>query len=576
MLRGATAYRTTDASEGPGSSWSLRLLGEHVATDAGRWRSLGGLYVLAAVLCGGTELAVSDPRADTAGVVILAATALAIGIGLIVAYDRLPTGPTVLWSFLGLGVVLVSVLIYLSGDATSSYTLLYVWAGVEAFFFASRWGSLAFLVLIALAYAAVASLVPADQDDPATHWVMIMGSIAATGFLAAVLRAQSLLLVGHLADVARTDALTGILNRRGFEDAIDLEIERALRTEHPVALVVGDLDHFKRLNDRYGHAGGDRALEEFAALCAAQKRRMDAVARIGGEEFALVLPHTDEHGAYLVAERLRRSVREDRRQPAGERWTVSFGVAAYPKHAATADGLLKAADQALYVAKQLGRDRTALFSAEVAATTWTPPEADPRREQLAAVLVLAETLDLRDPSTAAHSQTVGRYAELIARRLGLPDERVQRIRLGGVLHDVGKLGVPDAILFKPDRLTAEEFDEIRRHPELGARILGAANLQDLGGWVLAHHERPDGRGYPMGLAGHDVPLEARILAVADAYEAMTAHRVYQPARRADEAVAELRAHAGTQFDAEVVAALVEALEGEPASAASSPVGDRHP
>src|SRR5829696_313437 len=163
-------------------------------------------------------------------------------------------------------------------------------------------------------------------------------------------------------------------------------------------------------------------------------------------------------------------------------------------------------------------------------------------------MLLAETLDLRDVSTARHSQTVGRLAEGIARALGLGEERVQRIRAAGVLHDIGKLGVADAILKKPGALTDDEWTEMRRHPELGARILDHANLRDISAWVLAHHERMDGRGYPSGLAGEAIPLEARILAVADAYEAMTADRPYRTALGHDAAREQLRACADSQFD----------------------------
>ena len=174
-------------------------------------------------------------------------------------------------------------------------------------------------------------------------------------------------------------------------------------------------------------------------------------------------------------------------------------------------------------------------------------------------MLLAETLDLRDVGTARHSQTVGRYAECIARELGLADDRVERIRAAGVLHDIGKLGVADAVLKKPGPLTDEEWVEMRRHPELGARILDHANLRDISGWVRAHHERIDGLGYPRGSAGDAIPLEARILAVADAYEAMTADRAYRAAMSHGEAQAELRAGSGTQFDPQVVEAFLAVL-----------------
>jgi putative nucleotidyltransferase with HDIG domain len=183
--------------------------------------------------------------------------------------------------------------------------------------------------------------------------------------------------------------------------------------------------------------------------------------------------------------------------------------------------------------------------------------ADEREnEQLAAAILLAETLDLRDVGTARHSSTAGRYAQRIARELGLTAERVERIRVAGVLHDIGKLGIADAILQKPGPLSDAEWTEIRRHPELGARILDHANLRDIATWVRGHHERVAGAGYPDGLAGEAIALESRILAVADAYEAMTADRPYRRGMSPAEARAELERCAGTQFDPDVVAAFL--------------------
>jgi putative nucleotidyltransferase with HDIG domain len=177
-------------------------------------------------------------------------------------------------------------------------------------------------------------------------------------------------------------------------------------------------------------------------------------------------------------------------------------------------------------------------------------------------VLLAETLDLRDVGTARHSETVGRYAEQIARALRWDIGRVERVRAAGILHDIGKLGISDATLHKPGRLSPEEWDEMRRHPELGARILEHANLRDIASWVLAHHERVDGTGYPRRLAGAQIPPEARILAVADAYEAMTADRPYRRALGHAEARAELERCVGTQFDADVVAAFLGVLDAQ--------------
>jgi putative nucleotidyltransferase with HDIG domain len=203
-----------------------------------------------------------------------------------------------------------------------------------------------------------------------------------------------------------------------------------------------------------------------------------------------------------------------------------------------------------------------VYNPEIAETLMVATgQVTPRAERHSStVLALAEVIDIRDSGTAAHSETVGRYAGAIARELGLPQDLVERVRFGGIVHDVGKIGIPDAVLRKPGWLTEEDWIEMRRHPEIGARILRGANLDDIGEWVLHHHERPDGRGYPEGKRGDDIPLEARILAVADAYEAMTSDRVYRPAMSHEAAREELSTCAGEQFDPRVVEAFLTLLE----------------
>ena len=464
-----------------------------------------------------------------------------------------------------LGAIMITLAIGADGDASSPYALLYLWAGVEGFFFLRVRGALLVNAFIALCYGIVLLVLPGDGAAPA-RWLLTVSGIMVAAGLAGLLQARAERLVAEMAEMARTDALTGLLNRRGFSEAIGLELERARRGGHTLAVVVADLDHFKAVNDRHGHRAGDLVLKAFGRLCSAHGRRIDTAARIGGEEFALILPHTDEHGAFLVAERLRRALRDEPPLP-GSPLSVSLGVAAFPLHGADGDALLHAGDQALYAAKELGRDRTVIFSAEVSSSLRAGSRPRAGREHVAAVLILAETLDLRDSGTALHSRTVGRYAEQTAVELGLPPERVDRIRLAGLLHDVGKLGVPDHVLQKPGRLEPDEWAEIRKHPELGARILAGANLDDIAGWVLAHHERPDGGGYPYGLPAEQIPLEARILAVADAYEAMTADRVYRAGLGHDAATAELRAGAGRQFDEAIVDAFLAALARHSAGAA---------
>ena len=304
-------------------------------------------------------------------------------------------------------------------------------------------------------------------------------------------------LVDRLRAQANRDPLTGLPNRRRLDAFLDASLREL--DEHGLALLVADLDNFKRVNDHLGHEGGDEALERFARVLESLAGERGLPARMGGEEFALVLPGSGEHEAYVLAARLRRAMAEEFADFAVP-ITVSAGITATGRHGDTARELLRNADRALYAAKAFGRDRAVVYRPETADDVLAAPDTRDD-EQLSAVLLLAETLDMRDDATAKHSATVGRYAEMTARSLGLPPRRVERIRVAGILHDLGKVGVADAILRKAGPLDDSEWAEMRRHPEVGARILANARLLDVSSWVLAHHERIDGLGYPDGLDG---------------------------------------------------------------------------
>jgi diguanylate cyclase (GGDEF)-like protein/putative nucleotidyltransferase with HDIG domain len=530
-----------------------------------RTRAQGGFFVFGGVLALVSLLLPHSTRMYEGGIVAISVAAIVSGSLFLIVPRILP--PPLLTGVLACGTVLVSSGVYFSQSTGSVYALLYVWVGFQAAYFLSTRHAVLHLGGIAVAYAlALASVPGADRGQ---RWLLLCGVVMVIALMVAVLRERVNRLIARLADAARTDALTGLLNRRGFQELMEVEIERALRSSRPLAILIGDLDHFKHLNDRYGHAAGDLALKRFAEIATLASRRIDAVARIGGEEFALLLPETEQHAAYLLAERLRRSVKEPSVNDQGEMPTVSFGVAAFPAHAPDAEALMHAADQALYAAKAMGRDRSVIYNPEVLASV-LGGNLDPvaGNEHLSAVLVLAETLDLRDSGTSSHSQTVGRLAALIAKALGFEDARVERIRLAGILHDIGKIGIPDWILHKPSALDEAEWVEVKKHPEMGARIAASAKLDDISEWILYHHERCDGAGYPSRLPADKIPVEAKILAVADAYEAMTAERVYKRAMPAAEAEAELRRQSGTQFEADVVNALLSAIAvgvGQPAA-----------
>ena len=467
-----------------------------------------------------------------------------------------------------IGTIQATASVIFSGDPTSAYALFYLWPCFYAFLFLSRRDAVGNVLLMAVGYAiAIVVTEPSltfsasAAENLTHHFVLLAGTLAIAGAMIHVLRTRVDRLWERLVGAARTDLLTGLLNGVGVHEIVANEIDRARMNGDRIALMTVEVVGLTEVNRRHGHHAGDDLLREIGRMLDESTRRIDTVGRTGGNEFAIVLPETDEHTGFLLGEqilnRVRRAYRE-RSLPI----TASIGVAVFPKHAADADALVLAAESSAKAAAALGSDRTVVYSGDVDGIAGDMPvrAMTDQRTHLSTVLSLAEVLDLRDSRFASHSMAVARYCELIATELGLPEPRVERVRMAGTLHDIGKVGLPDAILDKPGPLSPSEWDEVRRHPEMAARILGARELADIRGWILARHEQPDGHGYPQGLSGEDVPLESRILAVAESYDAMTSDRPYRAAMSHEAAIAEMGRYVGTQFDGAVVDALVRALE----------------
>jgi len=418
-------------------------------------------------------------------------------------------------------------------------------------------------------------LVPLEQDD-----VGVIGLLRLTGLarrltqddrdVLSILATQATIALQnmrmHEQALARAseDGLTDLLNHRAFQTRLEEAVARARRDGRALALLMVDLDDFGTINNTYGHQAGDATLTAIAAALRETARATDIAARYGGDEFALILPETGMDEALDVAERVRAAIAGLRvvMASATVRVDASVGVAALPLHAATREELIQMADRASYAAKHRGKGRVGRPEDALLVSGHDPAALAAQLEHanMATVGALAAAVDAKDRYTRGHSQRVSTYAAAIAYALDLASTDVARVRLAGLLHDVGKIGVPDAILAKPTPLEPEEMAIIQQHPVIGEHMLAAVPfLREILPAVRSHHERQDGRGYPDGLAGDAIPRDAAILMVADSFDAMTSSRPYRPALPFDEACRRLHEGSGAQFDPVIVAAFEHAL-----------------
>jgi diguanylate cyclase (GGDEF)-like protein/putative nucleotidyltransferase with HDIG domain len=416
---------------------------------------------------------------------------------------------------------------------------------------------------------------------------------------------------------AITDGLTGVKTHRFFMEALSAEWKRSTRAGRAFALVLMDLDRFKFVNDFYGHLEGDLVLQRVGHILETNCRRSDVVARYGGDEFVMLMPETNMEHARQLATKLRGWVSADPLLRE-KNISASFGIACYPLHGATPQELIQVADASMYLSKHQGgnavstadhfdpneakkwkRDvleaylgvtlkrlfstgpeafeeiysRLKQFTESLAATEGTngtvavAPDEGPQalpQAVLDTVTSLAFAIDAKDHYTQGHSQKVSAYAALIAEGLGMTELQVEEIRLGAVLHDIGKVAIPESILNKNGPLNPDEWENMKSHVTFGAKILDPLTpLARIREMVLHHHEFFDGSGYPNGLAGEDIPLGARIIAVADAFDTITSDRTYKKARAAAEALAELERCANAQFDGNIVALFVRTMRQLP-------------
>ncbi|HOF18700.1 MAG TPA: diguanylate cyclase, partial [Phycisphaerae bacterium] len=377
----------------------------------------------------------------------------------------------------------------------------------------------------------------------------------------------------RLATMSRTDPLTGLSNRRHFEEVLECFYHQARRYNRPLSVILMDVDFFKAVNDAGGHPAGDELLKNVAGAIENACRKADLPGRFGGDEFAILLPETNAADAGAVAERIRAAVGDSAVHVKGTQVNVTTSVGVADLNSGEIDSpsaMMDLADRALYAAKELGRNRV-VQAHELTGVNWkNDPQvgnADAMCRKLAgldtqfkdlfirAIEEIVETLERRDPFMADHARKVRRYAELIAQEMGLPERLIQRLRIAAMLHDIGMVAMPDSILLCKEKLSAEQLEVMRRHPLIGVRMLeGMEFLEQEIPAVRYHHERYDGKGYPEGISGAAIPLTARVLQVADAFDAMISPRAFRDAKPRDEALDELHRGAGSQFDPAVVEA----------------------
>jgi len=385
--------------------------------------------------------------------------------------------------------------------------------------------------------------------------------------------------ITQLKNLAIKDPLTGIYNYSYLMERLSIEVYRSKRYNYPFSFALIDIDYFKSINEVYGHSTGDRLLAEFANLIRSSLRKSDLLARYGGEEFAILMTHTDKLGAQYLANRLITTLTSHvfKIEKAEVRLKMCIGIATLSsdEYCDTYDKLLYAADKALQRAKELGSNVVITYSDLYKDKKQITHKLSPYEEVnvlkrkigklservdrvvLESMYAFSKSMEARDYYTAEHAEEMVAIVLRIGKEIGLSKEMLSNLERGATLHDIGKIGISDTILLKKSKLTPEEYDVIKMHPKIGAEIIRAIHfLKDVVPVVLHHHESWDGKGYPSGLKAREIPLLARIVGIADAYQALISDRPYRKAYTKKEALEILKKEAGVHFDKDLVDILV--------------------
>lgn len=378
--------------------------------------------------------------------------------------------------------------------------------------------------------------------------------------------------IQRLARMADTDELTGLYNHRAFQDKLDQAIKEARRSGKPFWLLIIDIDHFRNYNRSYGHYAGDQVLKQMVSIISSKVPDAILTARYGGDKFAIILNDMPEQALISLGQSIKTAINQ---YPfygvdmlPGSQLNVSIGAVKFPMDGQDKSHILNALEDTLYKAKSIKREGVELYYSVLDEIKQEIGESE--KETLATIRSLISIINIKDRYTYGHTERVVIYAKALAAAMKLSEQQMRNIQYAAYLHDVGKIEVDERILNKPGKLLPEEWAALKKHPIWGVEIIKPIKfLERVMPAILYHHERWDGTGYPDGLKGEDIPLEARILSLADAYDAMTTDRPYKQAMSKEQAIKEILNNAGTQFDPYIAEIFTEVIEDEPLRRISS-------
>lgn len=463
-------------------------------------------------------------------------------------------------------ILTIIIAIFISGDARSDYKVIFLPViTVGTLRSGLRRGMVLATICSLLVIASDISFVPFFQIDHQIKYDIILVLIF---FFTAIPLGYNFEIdrkyIQSLKDLANTDGLTGVFNHRYFYNMLEQQVEVAKKSLKPVALIFLDIDNFKLYNDVYGHQRGDDVLSKIGSILRESIRKKDIASRYGGEEFAVVLPDTDQETAIKIASMIRSEIERtifygEENQPNG-RLTASIGVSVFPNEAEDHIELIKNADNALYRAKFFNKNRVEVYSSPLEYLEGVIKKEDDE-VLIKSMKLIINIINDNDKYTHGHLERVVLYSRLLLEKLDLSKEDKEIFLYGAYMHDIGKINIPSEILLKKEKLTDDEWNILKKHSEHGVKILkeveGLSKLESI---VLHHHESYDGKGYPHGLKGEEIPYLARALTIVDSFDAMTAKRPYSEKKTYDEAISEIRRCSGTQFDPDLVEKFIEAIE----------------